>query len=659
MGKAGARGRLLKARNCRYLYGDHRERLWALPGRSAYNAAEPPDATIPTVDATVAKSLFGVIHDAGSSALVFHRGGAIYEGSLANSGTFAEVFSIAQMGADSVPGAVPAPFYSPKDSLYYPCGGNGWSSQRHFLVRAASGWRLGGHRKPTGSFGALPTGVGSFGSTKTIRYTYRIYSTVTDTESQHGPVVDVGAFEGFASVRLTWPAGVTTNGELGTHVRIYRTIPSEDAGIFYRVDGSNQGIALASFVPGFTYDDNLDGATSIVNGAVRADGEEGTIGWAEHGGAPPRATGGVFFQEHLLLYGIFGRPSEIIASAKGYPESFPVDFDGEYAYTQTFQTDKADEVRRVVLAGGVAVALCANSVWRINSIPTLNDPGFGAAVVQEQIQDEHGVVGAKAAASFAVGKQNTPSQACFYVSREVGFAITDGVTCVPVVKEFDFISLVEPSRLSEIEVRNNVARRELWVFYTPVGGTQNTQAVIVNYDSTERIGLRITWPADVTEAVSAFAYGTDNVGRQYVGDARGIVYLQDSGTTDAQKNTNAAGDVVIEVQPGRQVFGQASEVQARRGFLYGVSGTQRTVTVVSSALQGEESVSVQESVRVGDGETSDSFMIDLSGIGFDLAFSFQGPSGSTYDEAASTCCLGFGSVEIEVEHAGEKTAARA
>lgn len=640
-GKGVKPGWLLKARNSRYLPGDSQQRLWALLGRSLFGTV--PD----NIDA-----IFPFYIDGGASYICAHAGSAIYEAVLGIVGTFSSALSL---GGDAERGH---PF-SYLRNTYYPAGPDVTNG---FWTREPAGWVKGGHRTPTATFTAANQGSGSFASTTDVVYTYRIYDNTTGTESAHGPTVTKALFNTVASVRLTFAAGVTINGERGTHLRIYRSLLSEPAGKLYRVDGSGDGIALALVTAGYTFDDSTSNVNALIYGLVQSDGEETTLAWAEYGGPPPKARGGMIFNDHAVLWGIdaddpelpLGVNSEgiIMYSAQGLPELYPVDFDGVYQYYLTFSTSKQDKVQLCCPAGPYMLVLNQNSIFRVLSLPTYQDAGFNRKV-QDVLTTDHGCCGEEAADSFGIGTEE--SSYCVYVSREHGPMLTNGVSDRPIVDQANWLQIANKDALDQVVVRNYQTAQECWIFLPLAGSTTNNAALIVNYANAQEAGLRVTGPVDV-KCNDAFLGWTPS-GRFYLAsNASGNVYIQDNGSVDAQANTNAAGDIVLEwslpfVRLAKDVFRTA---EASRLAVEGMSGTAKTFNVEIITTDGVEEYSETDTVQIGPGETDDSATAAVSGNSHRAALTYQGATGSTYDDEAADCAPCIQGITWEIAAIGRQ-----
>lgn len=658
----------LRARNCRYLPTDPSGRLWTLLGRAFFNSADYPAAAAPAADDLTAKRIFPYHSDSGTSKLCLHQGGAIEEADLGETGAFSEAYAITT-GASSA--GQPSAW---KDLLFYPTGPTG------LLLRAAAGWAKAGHPIPQDQFNIDVEATGPpwcEARTFNTQYTFRIYDENYDTESVHGWIAQRGVFgaDTISAVVLRFINGITAPDGFGTHVRIYSTLVDEPPGVFYRIDGLDEGIPIADFVPGYEFlhvtevnlDSNID---AQINGTVRADGEEGTPTWAEHGGPPPLGTGAIMFQNRLVIWGVPGREQDLLYSALGYPWAFPMDFgsgtltavpDPTYQYFLTMASDQPDVVIVCRLAGPYLLAFGKFAIFRISVLPSFAFPGFDQ-VVQDLLSSEHGCVGELAAATFGIAgsdQRDEPLQ-CVYVSREHGPMLTNGVYDIPIVQHLAWDQIADPAYMDQTVCLNKPDTQEVWIYYTPMGETRNTQALIISYAEIERSGLRITWPVDVKCDHATYGSGNDGVDRMYqmVADDR-RVYVQDSGTTDAQKNYNPGGDVRIEVESGREFTrGTTGKVRVTRAMVNGQSGPERILTAKFLSLDGREEYTVQDMPRVGPGETSDAAMVNQAGQCVRCRLEFTGPTGSTYDEDDAACALCIDSVEYEVDAAGRQLQTR-
>jgi hypothetical protein len=658
LSRRAAAGGLLLARNARFLPAD--DRLWALLGRSKFNANPVPASSAPVAtDDLVMKGLFSVEFDGAGGKLVCHKGGALFDSDLDGAGEFSVGFVIATQASDIVPRGIPAAYRGANDltNWHYPVGRTNFKTLRYLVVRTNSAYRWGGHVKPNAAFTMSNQGSGTFSSSTPLLYGIRIYDSGTGTESQLGTTVAFTPSGTAQYSRLTFAAGVALQAaELGTHLRLYRTLLNEAQGIMYRIDGTGNGIALGSTVPGYTFDDDATNVESQLMGTVRADGQEGTVAWAEHGGAPPKAGACIVFDESMVYYDLFDRKSDIIYSATGYPESCPVDADGQYAYFLRMESDRDDQVVACTKTGGYLLVFGRSAIYRVSKLPTLEDPGFTRRL-QDQLTDDHGCVGRFAAASFGIGTDQ--AQHTLYVAAEHGLMLTDAVSTKQIVPWSDLISLIEPSRASSIQLTNYSSKQELWLAYTPVGGTKNTQAMIVDYSAMSTIGIRVTGPVDVKAEMMHHARGTDGVCRLYLADDTSrIVYVQDSGSTDKQENTNAAGDIQLDWQLGRSMGNQNRLHHVHRLFAYGDSGVTRAFSVIHQSLHGKYEESVTEQCEIGPGETSDEVYIEQAGQGFRTTFTYLGPTGTTYSPNDIGNPPALESVDYVYSDAGEITETR-
>lgn len=644
-GLLAGRGMLLRAQNARYVPG-HPDALYALLGRALFDSVALPDPSTASAD-TNPKRIFSVIFDDGTRRLVLHRGGTLYEATIGGTGTFAEVYALSSGTNLLAPGGFACSY---GDKWFYidgNAGGIDWgaSTFRRAFVRTSAGWRRAGHGKPPAPLVAGSTGIlygGDPGpnnpvfSSTPVRYLYRIYDEGTNTESQHSDYVEIPAFTAPEGNYVAWPTPPTSPTDLGTHVRLYRTLRNQPPGAYFRIDGNGPGWTLA-FVAANYYDttthrfvDTVENNASIENGSVDADGIEGEEAWAEWGGAVPPARGGTIFQDRLVLWGIVTDEDAVYWSALAQPELFPVKFDGTYPYRMTFQSKRKDRVQTCVAAGQFLIVLGEEAVFRVQALRDFN--GAGADLrSQDLITDEDGCAGERAAAAFGIGQGQ--AQYVVYVSRKSGVCVTDGIRNDSILKELDVLSLIDPSYIQNVVIENYPRYQELAIAYTPVGGTRNTQAILVDYSNLgRRGGFRVTWPVDVAVIDLHHAYAADGIGRLYVLDQDAKVFVQDSGTTDAQKNTNEDGDIVLDWRTARELpAGQGNTAHALRGLVYGSAGVARSFKTTHSAQDGVDEYDQIDAVQVGPGETSDSFDANGRGSGHRLVFYYRGPTGDSYD----------------------------
>lgn len=625
-GYTGPAGSLFSARNSRYRPGDIGG-LWMLLGRSVFNSSPLPR---PAGTERLWR-LMPYVVDAGTSKLVAHFDTALWEADLGSAANF----SMAQ--AIGVDGSTFGGFFSYAERLFYCAKGAGTGT---LWVRESSGWVKGSLKIPTTTITAdAQPGGSTYYSTKTLRYCFRVYDAATDTESAHSATVDVFYAAPWTGVMVTFTGSVAAEfaGLRGTHVRIYRSLRDEDPGLMYRVDGSGSGIPIADVLATYQFLDTVSNTTAQIQGLVRADGTEGTEQWAEHGGPFPDASGMTMFEDRAVVWGVPGRTNEVIGSARGYPEAFPVLWDGEYAYNLPFSSDKVDRVITCRKVGPYLVVWMQNSVWRISHFPDFTDPGFDRRI-QQQIAPDSGIAGYEAVDLFSTNPDNQQASMAVYVSREHGPMFTDGYRCEPVVRELDWWGLADPAYASSTVVRNYPAHQELWIGYVPRGDTKRTKAIILDYSAFEKGGFRTSGPVDVRMADGLYAFGNDALGRFYIGtDQDPYVYVQDSGAIDAQQNVNTAGDMVFEVETPRAIGSLTTRQKVSTLSVLGASGSAIALSLEHNASQGDAEQAFYDTLPLGPGETVSLALVNASGLGHRSKLSYTGPSGTNYLPGNAGC----------------------
>lgn len=660
-GKGPRPGYLLKARNSRYLPGDTSGRLWAVLGRTLFNAdGFPAGSSGPAADDGVLKAIFPYYAEDGSAFVVAHKGGWLFEAPMGATGSFVEkrLITTGFGGAPllATPRGIP---FSYRNKAYYPSGPDPQLGlSMNLWARDPSGWVQAGFSSLfLYLFTAAPFGAGTYASTTQVLYTYRYYQSSTGAESAHGPVVTQAPFSGAQSVRLTFAGGVQGMTERDTHVRIYASLLSEPAGKLYRVDAGGNGIVLP-IAPGATVDISTDNITALINGVVPADGEEASLSWAEYGGAPPPGiVGGEIFANRACVWGVFGHEDRVYYSAGGQPELFPVDFDGQYQYYLTFSTSKQDRVMVCRNAGPYLLVFNQNSIFRVLSLPTYADAGF-TREVQDTLTRDHGVCSRWAADTFGIGPEE--SSWCIYVSREHGPMITNGVSDRPILDRADWLGRVNKEALDQVVVRNYPTMQEVWIFYPPKGQERNTEAVIIDYSTfaigvgssftgTSFAGLRITGPVDVKADDAFLGWAATGEAFYLASSTPPYLYIQDSGPVDEQQNIDADGGIPLEWSiPTIRLAGTPFRTASlQRVAVEGVAGTQRVVNVTMYAQDGVEEYSVDDVVALGPGDTDDSATAGISGNSHRVDLALSGPSGSTYDEESADCAPGLLAVDLE------------
>jgi hypothetical protein len=246
--------------------------------------------------------------------------------------------------------------------------------------------------------------------------------------------------------------------------------------------------------------------------------------------------------------------------------------------------------------------------------------------------------------------------------------LTNGVSDRPIMDKANWHNLVEKSALDQIVVRNYPTKQEVWIGYPPKGSSVVTKALIadystfaqrgagIGYGSTETLGIRVTGPVDVRMDDAFLGFCSDGP-RFYLASNGGVgVYVQDSGSIDAQQNTNAAGDIELEwdvpaVRLGGSVFRTG---QAARVAVEGHSGSAKTFDVNVVVTDGVEEYSEADVLQIGPGETDDAATAALTGNSHRLEIGYTGPTGSTYDEADPDCAPRLSAVTWEVEAIGRQ-----
>jgi hypothetical protein len=371
------------------------------------------------------------------------------------------------------------------------------------------------------------------------------------------------------------------------------------------------------------------------------------------------------FNDHGVLWGVPGRESQVLYTAQGLMECYPVDFDGVYQYYLVFSTSKQDKVMLCRPAGPYMLVLNQNSIFRVLTLPTYQDAGFSRKV-QDVLTVDHGCCSYWGADSFGIGTEE--SSYCIYVSREHGPMLTNGVSDRPIMDQADWLSLVEKSALGQIVVRNYPTMQEAWIFLPGKGSQTCNMALVadysamagrgagVEYGSTGSLGLRITGPVDVQGDDAFLGWCSDKERFYLVSSSSPYVYVQDSGSADAQANTDSQGDISLEwglprIRLGASPFrtGELARVAVEAG-----AGSKKTFAVEVATQDGVEEYFEDDTVQVGPGETADAAMAASTGNSHRVTLSYLGPTGSTYDESSPDCAPSLRAVSLEVGSLGQQ-----
>jgi hypothetical protein len=269
-------------------------------------------------------------------------------------------------------------------------------------------------------------------------------------------------------------------------------------------------------------------------------------------------------------------------SQADFPESFsPVNF-------IPIENGLGDPVTGLGTANDRLIVFTTNTMYRINTLPSPTDPGFGLGLVtREEITKDHGCVAKRTVTNFGVGQ---PNNRLFYLSTR-GPMITDGYETYPVNEDLDWSKeLVNFSRISGSVAVNFPKYQQVWLFVPSKSSMTNDMAFIYHYHPNHlKKGPVGSWlgPIHVRCQDAAIEYNDNSETRMYTADtdASGNVYREDAGPTDAQNYDDANGKIHWEWETGDNTLGEESaNKRAQRVFL-DVVGTDSFTPAFTYAIK--------------------------------------------------------------------------
>lgn len=177
-----------------------------------------------------------------------------------------------------------------------------------------------------------------------------------------------------------------------------------------------------------------------------------TVNIAKYGQPPVASTGDVF--EDCLVTNDTANPSHVRWSFYDAPHAFPT---VNVIKMETKEYDKIVFLRRL---GQLLIIGMRYSMWRINSLPQVDDANFQPGRMKEQIEANHGAMSHRASCIFSFGKG--PRLA--YVSR-YGIHVTDGYQAEDITDDFDWYNEVDPAVLDRAILLNNPEKYRLEFYY--------------------------------------------------------------------------------------------------------------------------------------------------------------------------------------------------
>jgi hypothetical protein len=255
---------------------------------------------------------------------------------------------------------------------------------------------------------------------------------------------------------------------------------------------------------------------------------------------PPPCTTLDVFQGSIVSNDI-GNPAAVRWSLPGEPEAWP------RPYQMVFNGRKSNAVTLIRRLNNVLLVATKEVIERVNRLPSETDTDFREGLSHEPLTEDHGCVGPYAAVRFTRPGGGTQMA---YVSFSALY-VTDGVTDTFLNRDIKISTFIDPAFIQNCVFRNYVKEQWLVLFYTPIGGTRNTKALIFCYDRPKEDGtLRAIGP--ITVSARSAAEATLNgvpillTGHQFGGK----IWVEDQGsdltgyTTDGSTQVTAAPSII-------------------------------------------------------------------------------------------------------------------
>lgn len=568
-------GELTVAKNCEYHVND--PALHQVPGRTAFNAAAE------------AASIVGIAyleHDTLTDRLLIASGTELKTATIGTTGTFASLPEL-QGDADTAatttitaPVAMDVTHYN--DKYYYADGVNGpykIGEQTESPSTPVPGGdtlysslnlRFSQPTAPTvdTAAGASTGFVLSTGKTMSFWQVEFTASAIPGALSESTVLAvshasEVATITGTGAIVkpvITYGAGVNTQA---THIQLYMT--STDA-VFPL--GSELGNAIAVANGGTTTID-ISGVTTtdpLVSDfsqssqtiypilTVVSDGVTGSF--AKYGQVPLASTGDTF--EDSWVVNDVNDKTLIRYSFPDDPVAFPT------SNFVRFETKEQDSVTCVRTIGNSLIVGMSNSIWRVALLPRPEDATFDRGRIRSVISSKHGIVGANAAVAFGFGARSGESPELLAFVSRAGVMSTNGFAWDVLTDDVDWENTVEESLLSQCVLVNNARKFRLELYYTPTGGTTNTECMYMHYHPSHAKStlvasdnrVKAVWPV-LAKAVSAAPAVISGKREVFTGHADGVVYLEGNGNSDASASGGNAMDVTTALYQGGGIGNQS------------------------------------------------------------------------------------------------------
>jgi len=461
----------------------------------------------------------------------------------------------------------------------------------------------------------------------TMYYAYTEYNATDGLESPPSDTAPLAAQTSKNLITITRPTSAVNAA--ATHWRVYRTVP----GGANTIDslGLLLEIPIASTV---TYDNwSVDPDTQLTDLVPAL-----TIGELSIPLNTPPPTLISMVSWNGSIVGISRETSKrrlLRYSEAGYPESWP-----EFYAVSSFPIDEHDVLVGQMAVGETLVLLMEGAVLALDGLPRVVDGQFQGANARP-LKGHPGCVGRYAYTTFSVAGE--PRGA--WVSP-FGIYITNGQVSACITTDLAWESEVSVPDLGTCVLKFDQKNAILWFEYdSDGGGTNDTEMPIHMAELHSKGESRPKLGGPTTKATNCMAGGSvDSTPYRYSGHpSNGVVYLEESGTTDAA--TAAAVGMVIrtgQIDNDKVDMGIVKATLNHSDFGDGSTGTL-VVTAYRDSSDSENSRS--QSIAL-DGNRGTTVGVGRAGELFDFEFSYRG-----------TGIGGVGGVVIEVDGQGRSGSA--
>jgi hypothetical protein len=557
-------GELALTRNCHYL--TESQQLDKVLGRKQVGSALPGNPEIKGV--SYVQFINGIGH------LIIAAGSQYWTTPVTGGGT--GVFT-SRATLSSPVGRMEARYFNGTNRAYIVDGVN-----RMRVWDGESAMRVGGLLTPSeATLTFVDTSSTFYVKGTTFQMCHSEYRSDDDVESPPSPVLSQLATEENGTFRYDLPTN--TNGSDFDYYRIYRT--QNGGNIFYLLaeipkaatayyDGTGQvapdrGNTDTDLWGFHTVEDVLLSHRQI----IAATGQPLLSNYVSVNGQIPRGDIVTVFENHLVMAGVPGYPQDVYQSRPRNPEQFSP------AEWWRSETGKGERISGMGVANDQLVIFHDNAIYRVNTLPQPEDPGYGLGLSRRQlVADDHGCIAKRTVINYGVGQ---PNNKLFYLSAH-GPMTTDGYNTWPLDEDLDWSKrLLNFGVMSEAVAINFPKYDQIRLFVPSKDSLYNDICFAYHYHPNHRKkGMVGKWtgPIEVRCADGATAYDPDVETRVFIGDGlpsgdlAGAIFQEDEGLKDEQLIHNAAGDIMWEWETGDgEISGESKSKRIQRCFLDVVS----------------------------------------------------------------------------------------